>query len=297
MSLKTLIVNADDLAWTEGVNRGILEAHRYGLVTSASLLANGAAFSGAVASIREAKGLGVGVHLNLSDGSPVLPRWKVASLVNERGEMTWGPGKLLWRAWTGRLRLDEVEREWDAQIRKVKEAGIAPTHVDGHKHVHMLPGFFAVAVRVAQRNGIRAIRVSEETPLLRGALANGGGPRGTAWKQAIEAKGLGMIAGEARELARSAGLFAADYFCGLAATGILHEKGVESLLWNLPEGETELMTHPGYAGEELRGTATRLQQSREEELRLLQSERLAKIVASNGIRLVHYGLAARHHER
>src|ERR1700751_1771878 len=88
--VKNLIVNADDLGWTEGVNRGIAEAHRNGIVTSASLLANGAAFASGVELARSTPRLGVGVHLNLSDGEPVAPRELVATLVSEKGEFTGG---------------------------------------------------------------------------------------------------------------------------------------------------------------------------------------------------------------
>ena len=79
--MKNLIVNADDLGWTDGVNRGIVEAFRHGIVTSASLLANGAAFAGGVEAARSAPGLGVGIHLNLSDGPPVAEPATVASLI------------------------------------------------------------------------------------------------------------------------------------------------------------------------------------------------------------------------
>src|SRR5207249_4820593 len=78
--------NADDLGWTDGVNRGIVEAFHHGIVTSASLLANGAAFALGVAAARSAPGLGIGVHLNLSDGSPVADRKTVRSLLNGDGE-------------------------------------------------------------------------------------------------------------------------------------------------------------------------------------------------------------------
>ena len=80
--MKRLIVNADDFGWTEGVNRGILEAHRNGIVTSTTVLANGAAFDAAMGLARRELRLGVGVHLNLSDGAPILPRWEVPSLGN-----------------------------------------------------------------------------------------------------------------------------------------------------------------------------------------------------------------------
>src|SRR5256885_1605152 len=101
--MKNLIVNADDLGWTEGVNRGIAEAHRNGIVTSSSLLANGAAFASAVELARSTPGLGVGVHLNLSDGEPVAPRELVPTLLNEKDEFA-GAG------WTraGRARGDLI---------------------------------------------------------------------------------------------------------------------------------------------------------------------------------------------
>src|ERR1700751_3171264 len=89
--VKNLIVNADDLGWTEGVNRGILEAHRNGIVTSASLLANGASFADGIDGAKSTRGLGVGVHLNLSDGAPVAPRELVTSLLDNDGEFNGGP--------------------------------------------------------------------------------------------------------------------------------------------------------------------------------------------------------------
>ena len=95
--MKNLIVNADDLGWTDGVNRGILEAFHHGIVTSTSLLANGAAFAGGVEAARLAPGLGVGVHLNLSDGPPVAERETITSLLNDDGEFASGPEKLLLR--------------------------------------------------------------------------------------------------------------------------------------------------------------------------------------------------------
>ena len=129
--MKNLIVNADDLGWTDGVNRGIVEAFRHGIVTSTSLLANGAAFAGGVEAVRTAPGLGVGVHLNLSDGPPVADRETVTSLLNDDGEFAGGPGSLLLRRARRGLPLAEVENEWDAQIQKIRDAGIAPTDVAG----------------------------------------------------------------------------------------------------------------------------------------------------------------------
>jgi len=271
--LKNLIVNADDLGWTEGINRGIADAHRRGLVTSTSLLANGRAFESGLAVRRNHPELGVGVHLNLSDGPPTAPAASVPGLLNKAGNLEGGPESLLLRIAARSLPLDEVEREWDAQITKIKSAGISPTHLDGHKHVHMLPGLFQVA--------------------LRSALSSGGELKTSVLlKQGMQARGLKLLARDAREMAERAGIASTDYFCGIAQTGVLTREGVERLLKTLPDGTTELMCHPGYADDDLRKTKTRLQGSRQTELEILTDTSVRKIVATRGIRLINYGFLA-----
>jgi len=291
--VKNLIVNADDLGWTDGVNRGILEAFHHGIVTSTSLLANGAAFAGGVEAAHSAPGLGVGVHLNLSDGPPTADRETVTTLLNDDGAFAGGPESLLLRRARGGLSLAEVENEWDAQIQKVRDAGIAPTHLDGHKHVHMLPGFFEIALRLAKRHDIGAIRVALEGSGLRAALSAGAKQHaGVVLKQGVQARGLKFLARDARELAEHAGISTTDYFCGIAQTGELTREGVEQLVKSLPDGTTELMCHPGYMDSALQKTATRLRDSRQTELQILTDTGIRNLVASLGIRLIDYGFVA-----
>jgi len=291
--LKNLIVNADDLGWTDGVNRGIVEAFHHGIVTSTSLLANGAAFAGGVEAARSAPGLGVGVHLNLSDGPPVADRETVTSLLNNDGEFAGGPENLLLRRARRGLSLAEVENEWDAQIQKVRDAGISPTHLDGHKHVHMLPGLLEIALKLAKRHDIGAIRVALEASSLRAALSSGSKQNaGVVMKQGVQARGLKLLARDAREQAERAGISTPDYFCGIAQTGELTREGVEQFVKSLPDGTTELMCHPGYADAALQKTPTRLQDSRQAELQILTDTGIRNLVASMGIRLIDYGLIA-----
>ena len=291
--MKNLIVNADDFGWTEGVNRGILEAFQNGIVTSTSLLANGAAFAEAVEAARSAPGRGVGVHLNLSNGLPVADRRAVTSLLSNAGEFKGGPESLLLRRARRGLVLAEVEQEWDAQIQKVRNAGIEPTHLDGHKHVHMLPGLFEIALRLAKRHNIGAIRVSLEASSLRAALASGSQQNSAVvMKQGVQARGLKLLARHAREQAQRAGISTADYFCGIAQTGELTREGVAQFLKILPEGTTELMCHPGYADGALQKSPTRLQKSRQTELAILTDTGIRNLVASQGIRLIDYAFVA-----
>jgi predicted glycoside hydrolase/deacetylase ChbG (UPF0249 family) len=291
--LRNLIVNADDLGWTEGVNRGIAEARRNGIVTSASLLANGEAFASGVELARTTPGLGVGVHLNLSDGPPVAERELVTSLLNDRGELEGRPESLLLKLARRSVLLGEVEREWDAQIQRVRDVGIEPTHLDGHRHVQMLPGLFEIVLRLAKKHGIAAVRISHEESSLRAALSSGAKQKGTVvMRQGVQARGLKMLARDAREQAERAGIAAADYFCGIAQTGELTREGVVRLLEILPEGTTELMCHPGYVDTDLAKSATRLQASRQTEVEILTNTEIRNLVASQGIRLIDYGFVA-----
>ena len=291
--MRNLIVNADDLGWTEGVNRGIAQAHRNGIVTSASLLANGAAFASGVELARSTPGLGIGVHLNLSDGAPIAEAESVSSLVNDAGAFEGGPETLLLRIAKRGVTLREVEQEWDAQIEKVKAAGIQPTHLDGHKHVHMLPGLFEIALRLAKRHSIGAIRVAHEASSLRAALSTGDeGNTTVVLKQGVQARGLKLLARDAREQAERVGISTADHFCGIAQTGEMTKDGVAQLLRSLPEGTTELMSHPGYVDQALQNSPTRLQASRQTELEILTDMEIRNLVVSLGIRLIDYGFVA-----
>jgi predicted glycoside hydrolase/deacetylase ChbG (UPF0249 family) len=291
--LRNLIVNADDLGWTEGVNRGIAEAHRNGIVTSASLLANGAAFASGVEIARATPGLGIGVHLNLSDGEPVAERELVTTLLNDKGQLEGRPESLLLKVARRSVSVQEIEQEWDAQIQKVRDSGVEPTHLDGHRHVQMLPGLFEIALRLAKKHGVAAVRISHEESSLRAALSAGAKQKGTVvMKQGVQARGLKLLAPDAREQAERAGIAAADYFCGIAQTGELTKEGVLHLLEILPEGTTELMCHPGYMDDDLAKSATRLQASRQTELAILTDTQVRNLVASQGIRLIDYGFVA-----
>ena len=287
--MRNLIVNADDLAWTSGINRGIFDSHCNGIVTSTTMLANGPAFEEGARLARKMPALGVGVHLNLSDGPPVLPPNEVASLVDKNNRFYAGPQQLLLRMMRGKLAISEVEREWDAQICKVRAAGIEPTHLDGHKHVHMLPKLFPIALRLAKKHGIACIRIAHEASNLRAAFAVGGSRNSAAvFKQGAQARGLKALAPDAHKIAERAGIVSADYFCGIAQTGAISRRGLERLLAALPDGTTELMCHPGYEDNELKNTPTRLQASRQRELEILTDTSIRNSVASRGIRLINY---------
>ena len=156
---RLLIVNADDYGLTRGVSRGILRAHREGIVTSASVLAVAPAFEDAARELRDAPfGFGVGVHLAaVGEDPPLLSPSRIQSLVGRDGRFPRG-----WRAFllhASRVRPAELEAEFAAQIERVRGAGLAVDHLDAHQHLHLLPKVRTIALRLAARFGIRGIRV------------------------------------------------------------------------------------------------------------------------------------------
>jgi predicted glycoside hydrolase/deacetylase ChbG (UPF0249 family) len=236
---KRLIINADDFGFSEGVTRGIVEAHAAGSVTSASIMANGIDWDDAVRLARATRTLGFGVHLNLVQGRPLL---RVPSLTDPATNEFYSLGVLAVRAVAGRIDRGELEAETRAQIERVRGAGIPVTHLDSHRHAHALPGIFPVVAHVAREAGIRAIRIPRE-PLRLNALA----PSATARKLVLD---LALRAAGALPL--SAPLVTADHFRGISLQGGTHfASRLRRALDTLAPGSTELMVHPGHVDQAL----------------------------------------------
>src|SRR6185503_1117674 len=157
-----LIVNADDFGISEAVNRGIVEAHDHGIVTSTSVMATGPAFEHALELARLRPSLAVGVHLVLTEQRPLSGAAATASLVRSDGTFEPHLKQLLAKRLRGLVSMQEVRRELDAQIRRVRSAGIAINHLDGHQHVHVLPGVAQVVAELAEAHGIPAVRYPAE---------------------------------------------------------------------------------------------------------------------------------------
>ena len=287
--MKQLIVNADDFGLTMRVSEGIVEAHRRGIVTSTTLMANGAAFDAAVALRRQAPHLGIGAHLNLSEGIPVSPAPSIPSLLDARGRLHLTPSRL-WKAIAmRRVSLADVETELRAQIAKIRRAGIRPTHFDGHKHVHIVPGVSDIAVRLAQEFSVSSVRCPmEEPPGLFYMLDRQWVSRSSILKQYLVGRGLSALARRFRQKLAEAGLACPTHFYGISQTGFLDARGILEVLRQLPEGTSELMCHPGYVDAELARTGTRLLSQREIEVFALRSRLITSFLAGSGIRLVNY---------
>jgi hopanoid biosynthesis associated protein HpnK len=287
--MKQLIVNADDFGLTEDVNRGIIVAHRDGILTSASLLANGSAFNQAVTSSREFVQLSVGVHLNLSQGNPVSPASRIPSLVNEQGKLHLSPLHLWMRILRKQLSLEDIHTECRAQVLKVLEAGIAPTHLDGHLHVHLLPQLSAILIRLAHEFGIRHVRCpTEDLEITLPLIWRINGNSLAALKRSTVAYGVSSFAGRFREHLRKSGFTCPNAFFGVAHTGFLDANALSVLLALVSNGTTELMCHPGYNSAELESFGGSLTHEREVELLALTAPEINDLVGNLAIRLVNF---------
>ena len=288
--MKNLIVNADDFGLTEGVNRGIIDGHRNGIITSTTLMANGMAFEHAVAAGSAVPALGVGVHLNLTQGRPVCIASRIPSIVTPEGLFYPSPGELARRILARKVELLHIENELRCQIQKIVSAGIRITHLDGHKHVHLLPPIFEVVLKLAREFGILCVRCPiEPARSALGPLRSGrrGWPRMA--KQYFLGRALSSLAGWQAEKVSEAGLHRPDHFYGLSQTGFLDRELLELMVLEVPDGTTEIMCHPGYVDEALLRTRTRLRAQRETELQALTDPHVRQLVTEQGINLISYG--------
>ena len=287
--MKQLIVNADDFGMAPGVNRAIVEAHRTGIVTSTSMLANAAAFDEAVAAAHANPTLAIGVHLNLTEGRPLSNPARLGPLVTPSGEFLGNAEALYFRMVAGRVPLDAIEREYHAQIQRVLAAGIRPTHLDGHQHVHMWPPVFALTARLASEYGLAGVRASRERRVdFPGLWRRNSRLRGKILVQAGVGLGLAFLAVASRTSLAAAGVAAPDYFYGVSSTGYLDRATLSDVLHDVPEGVSELMCHPGYVDATLERVSTRLLRQRETEFEAVASPEFRELAAQLGIQLVSY---------
>jgi hopanoid biosynthesis associated protein HpnK len=282
--MKSLIVNADDFGLTPGVNEGILRAFREGILTSATLMANADAFENATELARRSPEFDIGVHLVLIGGQSIAPPAEIPTLVNRAGELPASLFDLVARVSTHLIRTDDIAREFHAQIDKVIAAGITPSHLDTHKHTHAHPAVMDALFRVASERKIPRVRRPFEEMALSAQVPE----TARAYTQRFLASVAGMTASTFRRGLRAYNLLAPDYFFGVTLTGNLGTNALKNLIARLPEGTSEIMTHPGICDAALEQNPTRLKQQRQLELEALLAPEVLQAIRDHGIRLIPY---------
>jgi predicted glycoside hydrolase/deacetylase ChbG (UPF0249 family) len=316
--VRRLIINADDFGLTSGVNQAVAEAHSAGIVTSTTLMANGRAFDGAVKIARGLPALSVGCHVVLVDGNPVARPDQVPSLLAPVGREALpfpplhtgaarpvaatagvprrfydGFGQIAKRSLRGKLNSEQMEAEVVAQIQRLQRAGITVTHVDAHKHTHMLPQVADAIMRAASACGVRAIRnpFVPIRPIIFAHVMR----RPKLWQRYTEVTLLRNYYRGFRERLRRHNMITPDGSFGVVVTGALDMNLFRAVIGCIPDGTWEFVCHPGYNDQELSLVNTRLRESRERELAVLKSPDARQILADHNIELISYrDLVANH---
>jgi chitin disaccharide deacetylase len=231
-----LIVNGDDFGLTEGMNNGILRSFLSGILTSTSIMANGNAFKNAVQIARNNQNLDVGIHLTLVGGTPVLDDSKIPSLLKKQGRF-YDDYKDFVKAYiTGKFSLDEIKKEFKAQIEKVLDSGIKLSHIDSHQHIHCFPKVMDITIELSEKFNIPYIRFPKEH------IA----PYMLADVEKISRFFELLVINSICSLIKNRIPKSSEYFAGFFTGGRLNKSNLMKVIKNLPkEGTCELMCHPG----------------------------------------------------
>ena len=237
--MRRLIVTADDFGADESVNRAVEQAHGQGILTCASLMVAGDAVADAVARAKRLPGLGVGLHLVLVDGRPVLPPAEVPDLVDDAGRFRDNMALAGFRFFFSPPVRIQLAREIEAQFAAFAATGLPLDHVNAHKHFHLHPTIAGLVARIGRRFGARGARAPVEPIEALAAIEpvrrNLAGRIAAPWARAT-----------ARRF-RKAGFTVPDQVFGLAWSGAMTAERVRAIVEHLPPGLSELYLHPATA--------------------------------------------------
>jgi predicted glycoside hydrolase/deacetylase ChbG (UPF0249 family) len=267
--VRRLIINADDFGLTGGVNRAIAELHTSGVLTSSTLMARARATSDAIEIARTNPSLGIGCHVVLVDGMPVLSASRDIPHLAYPASNQFRPGLRgfltnLYTNWPISRVECEIEAEVKAQIELLQSQGLLLTHIDTHKHTHMFPQVLRPVLRAARACGIRSVRNPFEPAWAVRVTA------GARLARVAEVSLLRWLQPVWRRVLAEEGFVTTDGTIAVVGTGILNASMVRSLVEQLTPGTWELVTHPGYNDADLDRVRTRLRASREIEREALQ---------------------------
>lgn len=279
MRMKKLLVNADDFGLNTAVTDGIIEAHQSGIVTSTSIIAAGMAFDYAVREASANQSLGVGVHLTLVEEQPVCDAREIGTLIQRNGRLPKNYRELLSGIGLRNICLEHVDRELRAQVDKCFSAGLKPTHLDSHQHVHALPSVFRIVLGIARDYGIRGIRLPRDSPWRRGAFRCNG-----FWHKSL----LCMMARYDAFAFGGERFSTCDRMAGVFDSGDLSEDRLVRILDRVLDGSTELVCHPGKGDIESMAPYAHWRYNWQAELKALTSESVKCVVRAKNIELITY---------
>jgi len=282
---KKLIINADGFGFTKGINKGIIELIEKGVVTSISCNVNFPYIIDLEYIVKSYPNVSIGLHLNINVGKPVCLSEEVPSLVNESGEF-WDNEfnkKLLLR----QINLSELQKELEAQIIKLQSYGLHISHLDGHQHKHLLPGYFGVVLKICKKHNIKRIRCHRKYLIFK----NNKNRKLKIILHYLSHPSRIITHSYARILMKKA------EFEGVAMADRLITPNLDNsmfllstwfeILKSLPSGINEIYCHPGYPDDELRKYAKYVDK-RLFEMTVLASPELLQQIKKEGIQLISF---------
>lgn len=276
-----IVITGDDFGFSQGVNHAIMQAHEYGVLSSASLMVTGQAFDEAVALAHAHPRLAVGLHLVVVCGRTVLPPCKIPHLADVAGNFPFGPLRMGLRYQFNRAARLELRREIRAQLELYRRTGLRLSHVDGHLHMHTHPVVLRTLIELAPEFDIRVIRLPVEEFRLTRRLDPSNFLQKLFWSGIY----WGLHRYGERRL-RSAGLRCADRVYGLLASGRMTEQYLLGLIPQIRADCVEIYLHPAMPlpGEALNGPPG----AGQAELAALLSDRVRKAVTAGGFELINW---------
>jgi len=272
-----LIVHADDFGISEDVNEGILKAHRNGVLTSTSIMANGRAFKDAIRKAKSNPSLDVGIHLTLVEEQPLSSVDVIPGLVSPEGNFHPNAADFTRRYLMGYVPVYQIRSELEKQIRRVLDTGIRISHLDSHQHLHMLPSILTTIIVLARKYKIPAIRIPSERLrfyMLKDLVRI---PR------LIQMGILNLFClGKRRRVPNCTQNFVGFYYGGDLSTNNFY-KLIDSLPSN---GTCELMCHPGSQNSSQQYPHWNYHHF--EELEALTNDKIANLLEDEGVLLVSY---------
>jgi predicted glycoside hydrolase/deacetylase ChbG (UPF0249 family) len=287
---RLLIINADDFGLCEGVNRAVAEAHKNGILTSTTLMTNMPSAEEAIKIAQQLPTLGVGIHLNLTQGQPLSNEPLARMLTNTNGEFAYSANKLAWKSLVSSKFRAAIKAELAAQIQWAIDRGVQPTHLDSHKHIHSFPTIYKIVCSLAKQFNIGAIRFTYEPARVFYP------PWPPAEKDGRKRTRFVRMMARINRLQNPKFLKTKATY-GIAHTGKIDINFFKALVSDLltpasccckTAAGTEVMTHPGFT-EGLEKFRTRLVEQRRLEFDTLCSKEVGQFLQDAGIKLIHYG--------
>ncbi|MCE5315412.1 MAG: hopanoid biosynthesis-associated protein HpnK [Armatimonadota bacterium] len=236
---RLLIINADDFGSSEAINAAVAQAHRFGTLTSASLMVTGNAVREAVSIARDLPDLAVGLHLALSNAKSILPQEVIPDLVNAESRFSDDPIACAWHYYFSRRAKAQLAAEIEAQFEAFAQTGLHLSHVDGHQHLHAHPFVMPVVMKMANRYDAKGIRAPRDP-----FFTNLGVDRTHIGSKIVTALGHGYLSTVYRRALRGSGLATCNLSIGAMMSGAMNVDYVTLMLEKIHARSVEVFFHP-----------------------------------------------------